>query len=1138
MTILISDIEINSIILETKQDENTGNTLNQAFVSTSLKTTATQKHLKSISLRLVVALTKEASRPIDFITQRYNEFMTKELGDISSHEYNDFLQQTLGEQENYLRSSSPFSPYSTNIEARNLVITNRVSIPGEGLSVAKDIIIYDIPAVEAISNIVDGVVSIDPIHLDLPATVKELGQISFYMLAYDTRVATFFKDSPIDNFSINTGMSTVAISTPLGDRVIFLSPSEEEPLVGMQEKTTVANPDADKLQSIEAPPTNAVIEEYTSIAERAQKLFTSYQNSKNYELNQVIKRENYFSDFWLARDTEDNHKFVFAFDVRSYLSKNGIFPFIYRNEDLSRMLISGGGDLSPDTLSSVRSVEVFRNPVEPQGVLATNDLGTTGRVVTLGPNNNFPKVLVQSVKKVDIRLPKIFSSENSDYRFSFFEGYDRFGVEDEANTQINGTYQYSAKCVIIDNSPEMLRKLADVILGLRRSTRLIYNHLVGNSATRGENLLYNADTARLRKDIKSIQANIEGESINVADKLLDNIKKYETFLNALNISGDRLELVNFYESNFKSANGKIKPAIIKDFEILIDLGIRFIYQKLEKIYPLDPFGRKDSLNRTNFAQNSSRTSKSNLSTIEHTFSGIYEKGKNSGYGLDYVFTDENNPGVLNNITLQDYQTRRIEEFKKYFSGGKGAAEIIPVGSYENPSYAYLTAKTIRTPDRPIIEQPDFASQDSTAVEYDFDRYGQLFADIVELAHQRDDLGMFYPSLLSAGGHQKPNNKIYSSTLTLLAEKFSVAINEVVIPQFSAPRVVRDGSKSTIYKSSDRETCGTDGGTPLIQSIIGGEDTQDATTETYLDQVNIKIKGEDTERNRGAIDAQAIANDKKERAIKLPFAILGELTLDKIIDTSKNHEQDIFNSLTALRNILNISKSDIGDAIGSNLIAQLPNQLKSMLVISSTDGVSSLGGSAGSQSFDACRPKLKGEGDSTNTEDLVSFFGDQGDISPYPQTENPMKTYARFLAFWMNYRQIAVVEYLNGFDSLKSAEFDEENQGPKLKLDSWAKMNASTAQGLLDQGGSILCRTRLMTAEDYLILTDNAFSEGQKQSLISFFETKELLNLPTYNQYFYIQSEASDEILSESLEEPSLIMEEPQAQNQSLFVVGY
>ena len=328
MTILISDIEINSIILETKQDENTGNTLNQAFVSTSLKTTATQKDLKSISLRLVVALTKEASRPIDFITQRYNEFMTKELGDISSHQYNNFLQQALGKQEDYLRSSNPFSPYSTNIEARNLVITNRVSILGEGLSVAKDIIIYDIPAVEAINNIVDGVVSIDPIHLDLPATVKELGQISFYMLAYDTRVATFFKDSPIDNFSINTGMSTVAISTPLGDRVIFLSPSEEEPLVGMQEESTVANPDADKLQSIEAPPTNAVVEEYTSIAERAQKLFTSYQNSKNYELNKVIKRENYFSDFWLARDTEDNHKFVFAFDVRSYLSKNGIFPFI------------------------------------------------------------------------------------------------------------------------------------------------------------------------------------------------------------------------------------------------------------------------------------------------------------------------------------------------------------------------------------------------------------------------------------------------------------------------------------------------------------------------------------------------------------------------------------------------------------------------------------------------------------------------------------------------------------------------------------------------------------------------------------------------------------------------------------------
>jgi hypothetical protein len=448
----------------------------------------------------------------------------------------------------------------------------------------------------------------------------------------------------------------------------------------------------------------------------------------------------------------------------------------------------------------------------------------------------------------------------------------------------------------------------------------------------------------------------------------------------------------------------------------------------------------------------------------------------------------------------------------------------------------MTAKTIRTPHRTTIEQPKYASESTNAVEYDFDRYGQLFTDILSLKHQRDDLGMFYPTLFQAGGDQKPNNKMYSSAITLLAEQFSVSIGEVVIPQFSIPQVVRDGSKTTIYDRKERESCGPSGGLPLIQSVIGGENTQDSATESYLQQVNDKIEGENTERNSGAIDEQAKSNDRKERAIKLPFAILGELTLEKVIGTAKNYEQEVFNSLTELRKILNISKSDIEQAIESNIISQIPNQLKSMLVISSTDGVSSFGGSDGSSSFDACRPKIKDQDDPSSVGDLVSFFGDQEDIPPYPQTEDPMKTYARFLTFWMNYRQIAVVEYLDGFNSLKDTANNIELVDQKLKLDSWTKMSAATAQSLRDRGGSILCRARLMGVGDYISLLGDTLSEEQSRSLINFFETKELLNLPTYNQYFYIQSELPNELPQEAEELQEI--EELQQQRQPSFVVGY
>jgi hypothetical protein len=608
--------------------------------------------------------------------------------------------------------------------------------------------------------------------------------------------------------------------------------------------------------------------------------------------------------------------------------------------------------------------------------------------------------------------------------------------------------------------------------GLKRSTKLIYDYLVGNKE------VFDTRTGLL--------------SLNVADRLLTTAQTYEVFLSALSPAGQDLELQRYYENQFEINGGRISPQVIKDLENLLDLGIHFVFSKLEKFYPQDPLGRRQDSQKNTFAHNASRSNRLNLSVVEHTFGETYEKGKTDGYGLDYIFGEQDQQDSLSNINLEQYEQRRVEEFRKYFSAGKGGPEIIPGGSYENPSYAYMTAKTIRTPGREIINQTKYASEDAAVVEYDYDRYGQLFADIVDLNHQIKDLGLFYPSLFRKTTAQNINNKIYSSVRTLLEEKFGVSINEVVIPQFSSPQIIKDGTRSTIYNLRDRENCGPNAGLPLLQSVIGGENTQDTTTQSYLDSAGTKIKDEDSERSKGAIDSEAQKQDRKERAIKLPFAILGELTLDKLIHNLSTTEKDVFNSLTALRQALNISKSDIEAAIEGSSVSQMPNQLKSMLVFSTTDGVSSLGASDGSDGFDACRPRIRDADDDTSVGDLVSFFNNQEEIPPYPQTEDPMKIYAKFLAFWMNYRQVAVVEYLDGFSSLKPTDGNTELTDQKLKLANWSKMNASTAQSLLDRGGSILCRARLMTTEDYLELLSGAnLSEQQRKSIIEYFESKEL-----------------------------------------------
>jgi hypothetical protein len=122
------------------------------------------------------------------------------------------------------------------MEARNLVITGRASIFGDGVTVAKDLIIYDVPISEVIANVKNQMAMLDLIRIDLPATTQDLEQLSVYAFAYDTRVPNLFKDDPEDNFTINTGTSIISALTPLGDKVLYLSPSKEEPFVGMQQE--------------------------------------------------------------------------------------------------------------------------------------------------------------------------------------------------------------------------------------------------------------------------------------------------------------------------------------------------------------------------------------------------------------------------------------------------------------------------------------------------------------------------------------------------------------------------------------------------------------------------------------------------------------------------------------------------------------------------------------------------------------------------------------------------------------------------------------------------------------------------------------------------------------------------------------
>ena len=328
MTKLISKINIDSAVLQRRADQNTDTLSHSLLVSSNVIVPRQDVSLKKVHLRMVFALSTKSAAAMDFISQRYNEYKDLDLSSVSTGEYNSYLKEEASSTGNYLKSSNPFSPVSTDMEALSLITTDRTSSFGDGNALAADIIIYDAPIEEIIAHRKDRLALLDLVEIELPNTKEEIQQLSIYAFAYDIRVPLLNRTSAENNFTINTGATKTVSITPLGDKTMFLSPSKDQPLVGMKQlKAPENNPDRDKLKIIEELPSDIAVKTYTSVAQKAQELFTTFQKSKNYEISKIIKKENYFSDLWLARDVHENHKFIFAFDLRSYLAKNSLFPF-------------------------------------------------------------------------------------------------------------------------------------------------------------------------------------------------------------------------------------------------------------------------------------------------------------------------------------------------------------------------------------------------------------------------------------------------------------------------------------------------------------------------------------------------------------------------------------------------------------------------------------------------------------------------------------------------------------------------------------------------------------------------------------------------------------------------------------------
>ena len=121
----------------------------------------------------------------------------------------------------------------------------------------------------------------------------------------------------------------------------------------------------------------------------------------------------------------------------------------------------------------------------------------------------------------------------------------------------------------------------------------------------------------------------------------------------------------------------------------------------------------------------------------------------------------------------------------------------------------------------------------------------------------------------------------------------------------------------------------------------------------------------------------------------------------------------------------------------------------------------------------------------------------------------MKIYSKFLAFWMNYKQIGVIEYLAGFGDLDVSSFSDRGIDVSLAdasftskplLPVWRKFTSDLYDNTTGQ--NLLCRVRSLVESDVKI-TEESESKAKVNKGVEV-GYKDLFDLPIYNRYFMLR----------------------------------
>ena len=831
----------------------------------------------------------------------------------------------------------------------------------------------------------------------------------------------------------------------------------------------------------------------------------------------IIHNDNFFSDFWFSKDDDDNIRYTYAFNILSFLAQNSKFPRLYTNRETSEELL-GGGDIIQfnevvDERARVLNIEAKKRLVDFNAFTNDNDLGTVVRQKRKTLEAHLTEKIIQSPKILpNIRLPGQGQDPISAFRGSgitFYEGYD--SLESEHLLQNVSKYQYGFKCYVSDPAQLYIERSLQRLIGAEGLVNEYYNTVI-NSLN-----LYDPATGKITKDPSEITI----DNIPANDLLAEQVRIFVSYLRKYRVPIKKsefkgTEIGNVSIRDYRSVESVLLSLVNSPFpgavkQVADTIGM-LVSDLASIVGTLNPKGATYEASGEKFTLENSTTPVA-IREAENYFDETVEAGVTKGLGYDYfgdfkrdlltteieqnqgqdirgrILREVGEPVGPTRIPVEIYRTRVGREFNKYFCRAIEAAQPEDNGpivyeqmEYQDPAYRYLSPVFIRRPGKERIDQLSyFPITNDVNAPYNFDEYADFFADIIKSKRSMKYAEKPYYELVTDNTIDSLQIKTANSLIETLSIDHGCTVLEQIDQQFTVPSPTTISPATTVTFSTQE----------LLPSILGGNNLGIAASEFSAQSIQDAL---DEQRLSDESQNPARLSEALGPATKLLFTLVGELEIQPTPDSISYYEEN-FNSSTRMKQIFEADHRNVKQLIETPQLGFIPNQLKSMLVWSTSIPEQALG-EVGPK-FDARRVLLRqqdmlvpSDGSPFDPSIYSTYYDPAGDNPHFLMTRDPMKIYSKFLAFWMNYKQLGIVEYLSHFDSV-SPTFridgdDDLVRGSKLGRPVWMKMTADVADQLSSGQlgiGNVLCRIRTASNEDVLAdgsLTDRVNEETRNR----------------------------------------------------------